>query len=734
MGWQSDRGFPPGEPPGRHSLPGAPSAFAHDGPWADAPPSAALAAALEELAGPDDQYEGAGTDAQVGAARQWDAIESYAAARKLGALRSMMREDCEGEPALRRRADLPAGWDDSLNYEVAGALAMGPVSAGNLAALAWALGTRLPGIGALLTAGTLTLAKARLVVQVFEPLSDAEAAQAEALLLPELEGKKYFQVERLAWRAAVTVAPDVAERRRAGAEQTRARVTIFREEAGTVGLSGRDLPASGALSGHANVLARANAYEASGAFPGRSGSSLQALAYLDLLNGVSAQDRVAFARADAADPPPDAGQPDDDQPPDDDPGAGSPGRPDEPGPDDSSPASPGPGDSGPTAPGPVDPGSGDLGPTGPGPDGRGPAGVPCPEDHGPGDGFPGSDNPGEPDSEDPGNSDPGPGPREQDSGGERGAHPSSQEGGGNRPGDALDDADHADVSGASAAGAPPGGLARGAGQAALPEIAVPLATLLRQAERPGDSRLLGALDPALARELTAAAALSPASRWEVTIVDDHGYAVGHGIARDRSGQPKVQPRGPSPGLSLRVNITVTAAHLRRLADGQPRPGTLPAAPHWPGAPPGGWQLTRTGPTDDGCGGWADGYGTWALTVPGGRQLAVRFDVVPTHACDHRHQTTAYQPTARLRRLVQVRDHECTFPTCTRPARESDFEHALPYDQGGRTDACNAGARSRRCHQVKQLPGWTVTQPKPGWHTWTTPTGRSYTQEPWRYPA
>jgi hypothetical protein len=33
-----------------------------------------------------------------------------------------------------------------------------------------------------------------------------------------------------------------------------------------------------------------------------------------------------------------------------------------------------------------------------------------------------------------------------------------------------------------------------------------------------------------------------------------------------------------------------------------------------------------------------------------------------------------------------------------------------------------------------MPGWTLTQPKPGWHVWTTPTGRSYTQEPWRYTA
>ena len=83
----------------------------------------------------------------------------------------------------------------------------------------------------------------------------------------------------------------------------------------------------------------------------------------------------------------------------------------------------------------------------------------------------------------------------------------------------------------------------------------------------------------------------------------------------------------------------------------------------------------------------------------------------------------------LRHLIQIRDHECTLPTCSRHAKESDFEHAIPYDQGGRTCACNAGVRSRACHQVKQSPGWKVTQPKPGWHQWQTPTGRTYTQEP-----
>ena len=101
--------------------------------------------------------------ALVGIARQWAAIESWAAAGTLGALRAMTREDGEGRPLTRRRTDLPDGWDDNLNYEIAAALAMGPVSAANLAGLAWTLGLRLPGIGRLLADGTLTKPKAKLI-------------------------------------------------------------------------------------------------------------------------------------------------------------------------------------------------------------------------------------------------------------------------------------------------------------------------------------------------------------------------------------------------------------------------------------------------------------------------------------------------------------------------------------------------------------------------------------------
>ena len=664
MGWEATGGSWTGGQPGRdHGLPRPPGlsgpsgpsgpsdGFDHGGPWETAAPSAGLAFALEHAAGPEGLYPDADTDALIGIARQWAAVESWAASGKLAALRAMMREDSDGRPLLRRRSDLPDGWDDSLTYEISGALAMGPVSAGNLASLAWTLGTRLAGIGRLLADGTLTMPKARLVAQLFEPLDEDEAARAEALVLGELAGKTYPQVERLAGRAALAVAPDAAERRRATAEREHARVTVFREESGAVGLSGRDLPAAEALSGHANVVARAGEYEASGAFGGVSTGRLQALAYTDLLNGIRARDRIAFARTAAAESP--AGHPGEGDSGDDGPGTGDGGGTDPsrgPGADDSH----GPGAE-PAEPGPDEPG------------GDGPSGRP------------------EPDPDEPGND-----------------------------GDRRSDPDEPEDPRATAA--------------PLPEVTVPLATLQHRAGRAGDNRLLGPLDPALARDLAAAAARSPASRWEITIVDERGYAVGHGVARPLRGTRGASPQPqPPPGtaccaLPARVNITITETFLHRLQTPFPLQLQTQAALPRSGAPPGGWALTPANP------------GTLLLTLPGGRRLAARFDVVPVYGCDHRYQVGSYLPGGRLRRLVQVRDHECTWPPCSRPARESDFEHAVPYDKGGATCACNAGARSRRCHQVKQLPGWTVSQPRPGWHVWKTPTGRTYVQEPWRYPA
>jgi hypothetical protein len=84
------------------------------------------------------------------------------------------------------------------------ALAVPVVSADKMMWAAWDLQARLPGIGGLLAAGELTYAKAKVVHEVFLLLSDEDAASAEALVLPELAGKTYGQVKRLAEQAAIT--------------------------------------------------------------------------------------------------------------------------------------------------------------------------------------------------------------------------------------------------------------------------------------------------------------------------------------------------------------------------------------------------------------------------------------------------------------------------------------------------------------------------------------------------
>jgi hypothetical protein len=287
---------------------------------------------------------------------------------------------------------------------------------------------------------------------------------------------------------------------------------------------------------------------------------------------------------------------------------------------------------------------------------------------------------------------------------------------------------------------------------------IPLATLLGLAERPGEGHRLGPLDPDLCRSLALSAAGSPHTRLCVTVTDPDGITTGHGCARAPrrrppppvtrpasttrpagitgavgttgttgtgttqaagSGPDRGTPPGPpgTGGLPARLNLTITANRLTELAAATGPPGLA------------AWAFTRnTDPRPPG------GHGTWTLTLPDGTNLTVKLLPVPTFDCDHQYESHAYQPNGTLRHLVQVRDAECTFPPCSRHARESDFEHATPYDQGGRTCACNAGARSRACHQVKQTPGWTVTQPKPGWHQWQTPSGRTYVQGPKRYPV
>jgi hypothetical protein len=277
MGWQSGPSNGAGASPDRG--PGVPNAgvppvrdprlawFASDADGRDAlTPSGLLALAADEASGAERRCPAASDDELTGLLRGWTAIESWAAAGKLGVIAEMIRRDPHARKDGGRHGDLPDEWSPSLRHELALALACSVQSAQVTAWLAWELQSRLPGIGALLNDGTLTLPKARAVIETFQYLTDADAASAEALILSQLAGKTYPQVLRLAEQAALTVDPELAQRRREQAQQRNARVTFFRELSGTAGLSGRDLPPDEALAAMTGVNTRAQQYEDSGAF------------------------------------------------------------------------------------------------------------------------------------------------------------------------------------------------------------------------------------------------------------------------------------------------------------------------------------------------------------------------------------------------------------------------------------------------------------------------------------
>ena len=688
--------------------------FAPGGVWDKHPPGPELAVALARAAGPGWRCAAATGEELIGLLRAMAALQSWASAGLLGVIRALIRDDDPPFLGRPRHGDLADAWDDSLVHEIALALAVSAPSAAKTTRAAWELAARLPGIELLLRDGTLDLARARLVAEVFAELSDEDAARAEELLIPRLTEpprKTYTQIERIATAIAAAVDPGLAERRRQAAEKHRSRVAMFRELSGAAGLSGRDLPADQTLAAFAHLNARARQYQDSGAFPGERIDRLRATAYLDILNGFTADDRIAYGRLSPDDPDPDL---------------------DHDGALEEALDGDGPDGDGPGGDGPV--GAEDLA-EGPG---CGGSDCPCDECDGrctpPDDGEP---DDGEPDDGGPGDSGDGGGPG---NGGPRGgSEPPVVSGPGHdaaRGPEPLRPAPRS-PSPQSAGGSPP----------TLTDLIVPLATLLSHAERPGEGHGLGTLDPALCRALAATAARSPHTTVCVTVTDPEGIAIGHGCAT--LGRLTGPPGGPPPppplvALQARINLTITATRLIQLP-AQPElrpPGSSHAAP--PGRP------QTTGPPGPLVTGWAlapqdhsgakhhpgdpDWCRGWALTLPSGLQYSVDLAPVPTYDCDHRNESHAYQPNDTLRHLVQIRDHTCTFPPCSRHARDSDFEHAVPYDQGGRTCACNAGARSRRCHRVKQSPGWNVTQPKPGWHQWSTPRGRTYTQGPRRYPV
>jgi hypothetical protein len=253
-------------------------------------------------------------------------------------------------------------------------------------------------------------------------------------------------------------------------------------------------------------------------------------------------------------------------------------------------------------------------------------------------------------------------------------------------------------------------------------LLAPWRTLAGLAGEPGELSWFGTITPQQARELAAAAAADPATRWQVIVTDDAGHAIAVTTVRRRGATAQRGKAHTAPGLIDEVTLTIQASFAALLAR-NPDPGQEI-----------GRVLARLDPgTGHGPlpGLLADAIAAANRAAAEAEQRA-RLDAA-AGGCAHTMETQGYRVTGTLRRWLAIRDRTCRSPVCRRRAVQCDQDHTVPYDKGGRTCTCDLGSLCRVHHQLKQLPGWRLTQDG-GVFTWTTPAGLAYRKEPYRYPV
>ena len=89
----------------------------------------------------------------------------------------------------------------------------------------------------------------------------------------------------------------------------------------------------------------------------------------------------------------------------------------------------------------------------------------------------------------------------------------------------------------------------------------------------------------------------------------------------------------------------------------------------------------------------------------------------------------YVPPADLRAALLVRDGTCRFPGCARRAARCDVDHALAWQDGGRTSIDNLAHLCRKHLRLKHAAGWIVTRERGGTLRFTSPSGSTSVSEP-----
>jgi hypothetical protein len=110
------------------------------------------------------------------------------------------------------------------------------------------------------------------------------------------------------------------------------------------------------------------------------------------------------------------------------------------------------------------------------------------------------------------------------------------------------------------------------GLAGWVNLTMPLASYLGESSAsPGEVAGLGPLDAAACRDLAAAIAATPGSRWCMTLTDRDGRAVAHGCARSGPGPPGSDPGSWLAGLKLCALEAGTCTHQHESSGYRPSP-------------------------------------------------------------------------------------------------------------------------------------------------------------------
>ena len=240
--------------------------------------------------------------ALAGVAASFRRLASWAAAGELAAVAQIASRSARAD----RRAGVDTlGRPDRITSDAAGqvalALAMSHDGASSWIDLGIVLTWRLPATGAALAAGRIDLARARMIVRMTTPLSDAAARQVEAAVLGRAGWLTLGQLHAALRRAVIKADPEGAERRREHAERN-AKVVLYPEDEGTATLAGYSLPGVQAAAAMARVTAMAKALKAAGTAGGID--LVRAQVFIGLLLGTLPY----FPPADGA--PPDVPPPD----------------------------------------------------------------------------------------------------------------------------------------------------------------------------------------------------------------------------------------------------------------------------------------------------------------------------------------------------------------------------------------------------------------------------------------